>query len=56
MSPRINFSLREQDIPTEWYNLLADFPEPMPPPLHLGMKQPVTPDLMAAIFPLNLVM
>jgi len=30
MSKQINFTLREQDIPTQWYNLLADFPEPLP--------------------------
>ena len=56
MSKQINFTLREQDIPTQWYNLLADFPEPLPPPLHPGTKQPVTPDLLTAIFPENLVM
>jgi tryptophan synthase beta chain len=42
-------------MPTHWYNLLADFPEPLPPPLHPGTRQPVTPDLMTAIFPENLV-
>ncbi len=36
MSTKIHFTLREQDIPTQWYNLLADFPEPLPPPLHPG--------------------
>jgi tryptophan synthase beta chain len=56
MSTKISFALREQDIPTQWYNLLADFPEPLPPPLHPGTKQPVTPDLLTAIFPENLVM
>jgi tryptophan synthase beta chain len=56
MSIQTNFSLPEQDIPTQWYNLLADFSEPMPPPLHPGTKQPVTPDLLTAIFPENLVM
>jgi tryptophan synthase beta chain len=49
------FTLTQADIPSEWYNLAADFPEPMPPPLHPGTKQPVTPDMMTAIFPENLV-
>ena len=55
MSKQINFTLREQDIPTQWYNLLADFPEPLPPPLHPGTKQPIPPEALLAIFPENLV-
>ncbi len=56
MSQQIQFPLSAADVPKQWYNLLADFPEPLPPPLHPGTKQPVTPDLMTAIFPENLVM
>ncbi len=56
MSQPTRFTLPQADIPSQWYNLLADFPEPLPPPLHPGTKQPVTPDLMTAIFPENLVM
>ena len=42
-------------MPSHWYNLLADFPEPLPPPLHPGTKQPVSLEMMTAIFPENLV-
>lgn len=42
-------------MPTRWYNLAADFPEPLPPPLHPGTKQPISPEDMLAIFPQNLV-
>jgi tryptophan synthase beta chain len=56
MSTPTRFDLTQADIPTHWYNLLADFPKPLPPPLHPGTKEPVTPDLMTAIFPENLVM
>ncbi len=56
MSHRIRFALPQADIPAAWYNVLADLSEPLPPPLHPGTKQPVTPDLMTAIFPENLVM
>jgi tryptophan synthase beta chain len=52
----VQFLLTPKDLPTHWYNLLPDFPEPLPPPLHPGTRQPVTPDLMTAIFPENLVM
>lgn len=50
-----SFSLTQADIPKTWYNLLADFPEPLPPPLHPGTKQPVPPEALTAIFPENLV-
>jgi tryptophan synthase beta chain len=49
------FDLTQADIPKSWYNLLSDFPEPLPPPLHPGTKQPVPPDALLAIFPENLV-
>jgi tryptophan synthase beta chain len=56
MSTPLQFALPSSAIPKTWYNLNADFPEPLPPPLHPGTRQPVTPDLMTAIFPENLVM
>jgi tryptophan synthase beta chain len=55
MSTKISFALREKDIPTHWYNLLADFPEPLPPPLHPGTRQPIPPESLQAIFPDNLI-
>lgn len=55
MSTPLQFILPSSALPKTWYNLLADFPEPLPPPLHPGTRQPVTPDLMTAIFPENLV-
>lgn len=55
MSQHPQFLLRAEEMPTHWYNLLADFPEPLPPPLHPGTREPVTPDLMTAMFPESLV-
>ena len=55
MSQKLRFDLREQDIPVQWYNLLADFPEPLPPPLHPGTKEPIPPEALHAILPENLV-
>jgi tryptophan synthase beta chain len=49
------FTLTQQDIPKQWYNLLADFPEPLPPPLHPGTKEPVPPEALLALFPESLV-
>lgn len=34
------FILSEKDIPTSWYNVQADLPEPLPPILHPGTKEP----------------
>src|ERR1700690_4152559 len=55
MSQTTQFQLSQADIPKQWYNLLADFPEPLPPPLHPGTKQPLPPEALLAIFPENLV-
>lgn len=52
---RIRFDLTESDIPTHWYNLLPDFPEPLPPPLHPGTREPLPAEALQAIFPANLV-
>ena len=49
------FDLTQADIPKAWYNLLADFPEPLPPPLHPGTRQPIPPEALEAIFPRNLI-
>jgi tryptophan synthase beta chain len=50
------FNLKPEDLPTAWYNILADFPFPPLPPLHPGTQQPVTPDLLAPLFPEALIM
>ncbi|WP_455384946.1 TrpB-like pyridoxal phosphate-dependent enzyme [Acidihalobacter prosperus] len=42
--------LPESDIPTHWYNVMADMPNPPAPPLGPD-GQPVGPDALAAIFP-----
>jgi len=55
MSQQIRFTLSENDIPKQWYNLLPDLPEPLPPPLNPATKEPVSPDALLAIFPENLV-
>ncbi len=55
MSKPIRFVLSQRELPTHWYNVLADVPKPLPPPLHPGTKQPIQPADMAAIFPENLV-
>jgi len=47
--------LADHEIPRQWYNIQADLPEPMNPPLHPGTGQPVGPDDLAPIFPMNII-
>ncbi len=47
--------LSENEMPTAWYNLQADLPEPLPPPLHPATNQPLGPDDLAPIFPMALI-
>lgn len=49
------FTLEERNIPTSYYNILADLPTPMDPPLHPGSKQPVGPQDLMSIFPMELI-
>ena len=47
--------LSESEIPQEWYNIIPDLPAPLPPYLHPATGQPVTPQDLAAIFPMELI-
>jgi len=47
--------LDPDDIPTEWYNIQADLPEPLPPPLNPGTLEPISPDLLERIFAKELI-
>ena len=47
--------LSESDLPRQWYNVQADLPTPMAPPLHPGTRQPIGPEALAPIFPMELI-
>ncbi|MCK9409622.1 MAG: TrpB-like pyridoxal phosphate-dependent enzyme [Bacteroidetes bacterium] len=49
------FTLQENEIPTHWYNILADMPNKPLPPLHPGTKEPIGPDALAPLFPMELI-
>jgi tryptophan synthase beta chain len=49
-------TLPESEIPTHFYNIQADLPTPLPPPLHPGTKEPIGPDALAPIFPMGLIL
>jgi len=48
--------LDESEIPSAWYNIQPDLPEPAPPVLHPGTHQPIGPDDLAPLFPMALIM
>jgi tryptophan synthase beta chain len=52
----VKFLLPESRIPRAWYNIVADLPKPMAPVLHPGTHQPIGPEDLAPIFPMNLIM
>ena len=47
--------LPESEMPTQWYNIQADMPTPMEPPLHPGTGQPIGPEDLAPLFPMGLI-
>ena len=42
--------LSEKDMPHAWYNLQADLPQPVPPPLDPATNQPVGPEKLERVF------
>ena len=55
MPDETKFILQEKDMPTAWYNIQADLPEPLPPVLHPGTRQPIGPADLAPLFPMELI-
>src|SRR5512138_2594777 len=56
MSEQTRFLLNETDLPKAWYNINADSPVPPAPVLHPATKEPVTPDFLSVLFPMELIM
>ena len=49
------YQLPESELPTHYYNIAADLPEPAPPPLHPGTREPIGPEALAPLFPMELI-
>ena len=56
MSEPTKILLNESELPTHWYNIIPDLPAPPPPVLHPGTLQPVGPDDLAPLFPMDLIL
>src|SRR5450631_2900743 len=50
------YLLEESEMPTAWYNIVPDLPEPPPPALHPGTLEPAGPDDFAPLFPMDLIL
>lgn len=56
MSEQTRFLLNQSDLPKAWYNIAADSPVAPTPVLHPGTLEPVTPDFLSVLFPMELIM
>jgi len=56
MTEQTKFLLDESKLPKAWYNINADMPVPPQPVLHPGTLEPVTPDFLAVLFPMALIL
>ena len=55
MTKTKKFLLDDKQLPTRWYNIVADMPNKPLPPLNPATKQPVTKEMMSAIFAEELI-
>lgn len=56
MSESTRFLLNESDLPKYWYNINADMPVAPAPVLHPQTLEPVTPDFLSVLFPMELIL
>ncbi|MBN1230447.1 MAG: TrpB-like pyridoxal phosphate-dependent enzyme [Anaerolineales bacterium] len=56
MSENTKYILSENDLPKQWYNIAADSPVPPTPVLNPQTLEPVTPDFLNVLFPMEIIM
>jgi tryptophan synthase beta chain len=49
------YQLEEKDLPTQWYNIMADMKTPPPPYRHPATLELLGPDDLAPVFPMALI-
>src|SRR5450756_686508 len=54
MPDRTKYILDERDMPTSWYNVQPDLPEPLAPPLD-PEGNPIGPEQLAVLFPMECI-
>lgn len=55
MGEQYKYVLEESRLPRAWYNINADIPVQPAPVLHPGTREPVTPEFLSVLFPMNLI-
>ena len=55
MTETNRYLLADDQMPDAWYNIVPDLPEPPPPPLHPATHEPIGPDDLAPLFPMDLI-
>jgi tryptophan synthase beta chain len=55
MSDQTRFLLNETDLPKNWYNIQADSPVPATPVLNPITKEPITPEFLSVLFPMEII-
>jgi len=55
-SSQTRFLLNESDLPRFWYNINADMPVAPAPVLNPQTLEPVTPDFLSVLFPMELIL
>ena len=56
MTDQTRYTLGKDDIPRTWYNINADMPVPPTPVLNPQTLEPITPDFLSVLFPMELIM
>jgi len=47
--------LNPDELPTQYYNILPDLPIALPPPIHPVTKEPIGPEALAPLFPMEII-
>lgn len=47
--------LSEKEMPRQWYNIVADMPNKPLPPLNPATREPIGPEALAPVFPMELI-
>jgi tryptophan synthase beta chain len=55
MTEQTRYQLSENDLPKFWYNLMADSPVQLQPFLNPMTMEPVTPEFLNVLFPMDLI-
>ena len=55
MSKQTKFILEENEMPEHWYNIVADMPSKPMPPIAPDTHQPIGPEALAPLFPMELI-